>query len=208
MLDSELLQLDSDGCPAIDLSTSATDGEAVAGDRLDETMRHLQLAIAAALAQPEKPGSIFMYHIRRAVAAVDCACRDTRVARPATRGGLAPWQQKQATDLLVANLSNEISLAMVAKACRLSPGHFARAFRASIGVPPHQWLLRCRVDKAQEMMRTSDSPLAEIALACGFADQSHLTRVFACLCGISPGSWRRHHAAEGPARRSLSRTVN
>jgi hypothetical protein len=63
MLDSELLQLDSDGYPAIDLSTSATDGEAVAGDRLDETMRHLQLAIAAALAQPEKPGSIFMYHI-------------------------------------------------------------------------------------------------------------------------------------------------
>jgi Helix-turn-helix domain len=70
-------------------------------------------------------------------------------------------------------------------------GTLSRAFRQSIGLPPHQWLLQRRVDKAKQLLRDSRSPLAEVAADCGFADQSHFTRVFTRAVGISPGQWRR-----------------
>jgi AraC family transcriptional regulator len=69
--------------------------------------------------------------------------------------------------------------------------HFARAFRQSIGASPHQWLLARRIDKAMSLLAGSDLTLAQIALACGFSDQSHLTRVFKVAVGTSPGRWRR-----------------
>jgi AraC-like DNA-binding protein len=56
---------------------------------------------------------------------------------------------------------------------------------------PHRWLLRHRIDRAKALLRGSEAPLAEIADACGFSDQSHLTRVFRSLTGTSPGAWRR-----------------
>jgi AraC family transcriptional regulator len=109
----------------------------------------------------------------------------------AVRGGLAPWQQKRTLEILEANLGGEISTTLLAQECSLSASHFARAFRQSTGMAPHQWLLRRRVDKAKQAMRDTDDSLSDIALACGFADQSHFTRVFAKIAGVSPGSWRR-----------------
>jgi AraC-like DNA-binding protein len=58
-------------------------------------------------------------------------------------------------------------------------------------VAPHAWLLQCRVDAAKSMLRDRRLPLSEVALGCGFADQSHFTRVFSRLVGVSPGLWRR-----------------
>ena len=73
----------------------------------------------------------------------------------------------------------------------MSTRHFARAFRQSTGVPPHRWVLRCRVQRAKEMLRTQALPLADVALRCGFADQSHFTRAFAREVRQSPRQWRR-----------------
>jgi AraC-like DNA-binding protein len=58
-------------------------------------------------------------------------------------------------------------------------------------MPPHQWLLRRRVDKARQLLHDPSAALADVALACGFADQSHLTRVFTRLTGTGPNAWRR-----------------
>jgi AraC family transcriptional regulator len=70
----------------------------------------------------------------------------------------------------------------------LSAGYFARTFRRTISVTPHQWLIRKRVERAPELLLRGRLELAEVALVCGFVDQSHLSRVFA---GVSPGRWRQ-----------------
>jgi AraC family transcriptional regulator len=111
--------------------------------------------------------------------------------QPTVRGGLAPWQEKRAIEILDANLDGEVAPDALAQECGLSASHFSRAFRKSMGVAPHQWLLRRRVEKARQALRDTDASLVDIALACGFADQSHFTRVFARLSGVSPGAWRR-----------------
>lgn len=104
---------------------------------------------------------------------------------------LAPWQVRRAIQLLISSISKNCSVATLAAACGLSRGHFAHAFRATTGVPPHKWLLLHRIHRAQEMMERTDECLAEIALSCGFADQSHFTRTFRSVMGRSPAVWRR-----------------
>ena len=113
------------------------------------------------------------------------------VVRIPVRGGLAPWQERRAKEMLSAHLGKNVLLAELAAACRLSVSHFARAFRQTTGVTPHQWLIQCRVERAMELMRDCDRELSDIALVCGFADQSHFTRIFARAVGLPPGTWRR-----------------
>ena len=109
------------------------------------------------------------------------------------QGGLAAWQERRAKELISANLEGNLSTGDVARECSLSAGHFARAFRGSTGLSPHQWLVWCRVEKAHGLLRDGGLSLAEIARACGFADQSHFVRVFSQREGYSPGMWRRLH---------------
>lgn len=115
-------------------------------------------------------------------------------AQPGTRGGLAPWQERRAKEMMSANLDGEVPLARLAAECGLSVRHFSRAFRQSTGVPPHRWLLKRRVELAKSLLLSPAASLAEVGRACGFADQSHFTRVFSATTGASPGAWRRRGA--------------
>jgi AraC family transcriptional regulator len=108
---------------------------------------------------------------------------------PVVVGGLTPLQLRRVRDSIDARIDQDISLAQLASDSGLSTSHFARAFVRSTGIPPHRWLTRRRVERAKELMYTN-ATLAEIALMCGFSDQSHLTRVFAQVVGITPGRWR------------------
>jgi transcriptional regulator GlxA family with amidase domain len=83
-------------------------------------------------------------------------------------------------------------MADLARACNLSPGHFTRAFKQTTGQPPHRWLMERRIEKAKQLLTDTTLSLAEIAMACGFADQSHFTRVFSRTTHASPGAWRRY----------------
>ena len=112
-----------------------------------------------------------------------------------TRGGLAPWQLKRAEALMSKNLSVQVPLGQVAEECGLSVRHLARAFRQSTGVPPHRWLLDRRVERAKELLPNSKLTLSDVALACGFGDQSHFTRTFTAAVRLSPGVWRRLQSA-------------
>ena len=93
--------------------------------------------------------------------------------------------------LLRERIDGRIAIAELARKCGLSASHFARAFRRSVGVAPYQWLLHQRVARAKALLAETPTPLAEIAVACGFADQSHFTRVFTRLVGERPAAWRR-----------------
>jgi AraC-like DNA-binding protein len=113
------------------------------------------------------------------------------------RGGLAPWQLRRAEALMSQNLSVQVPLERVADECGLSVRHMARAFRQSTGVPPHRWLLDRRVERAKELLPDSKLSLSDVALACGFGDQSHFTRTFTAAVRLSPGLWRRLHFRRG-----------
>jgi len=109
------------------------------------------------------------------------------------RGGLAPWQVRRTQDFMDANLDGDPSIAQLASECRLSSSHFARAFKQTMGMPPHRWLTKRRIERAKQLLQETGSQLADIALDCGFADQSHFVRVFSQSEGHSPGMWRRLH---------------
>ena len=109
---------------------------------------------------------------------------------PRNRGGLPPRALRRVREYVEAHLEKNISLQMLASTAGLSMSHFARAFKQSQGVPPHEYLVRCRVRRVQELLATTDMPLSEIARASGFSDQSHCTRRFREQVGVTPSGYR------------------
>ena len=159
---------------------------------IDGVFRNLALALLPALDKPHQMNSLFAEHAARTVTAHLAGTYGSihwRFERG--RGGLAPWQERRAKELLTAHLSGNLSLLELARACRLSPSHFSQAFRQTVGSPPHQWLLTQRVERAKQLLLNTGQSLCEIALATGFADQSHFTRVFSERIKTSPAAWRR-----------------
>lgn len=112
-------------------------------------------------------------------------------AEPVLRGGLSRWQQKQALSLMTKIDPEPPGIAEVAAACRLSRGYFIKAFKQTFGQTPRRWHKLYRIEHSKHLLLSQDLPIAEIALACGFADQSHLTRVFNQIVGAPPARWRR-----------------
>ena len=118
-----------------------------------------------------------------------------RPVQAAIRGGLAPWQKRNVTAYVAANLGSTIRVGDLARIARLSLGHFFRAYRESFGEPPLAHIARLRIQRAQSLMVRSEASLSQIALDCGMHDQSHFTRVFRRIVGTNPGIWRRQFSA-------------
>lgn len=107
------------------------------------------------------------------------------------KGGLAGHQRRQLVDFIDAHLGEPISLGQLAALCALSEYHFARMFRESFGLPPHQYLLARRLGHARQLLRSTTQPLGEIALACGFSSASHFTNRFRQVMKGTPGEYRQ-----------------
>ncbi len=138
----------------------------------DSTIRSVGLSLQAAFTHPEAVSRLFMDHITVAIAVhIAQTYGGLQPGAVPKQGGLAPWQERRAKEMLAGDLRGGGGLHEIAVACGLSAGHFARAFRRSTGLPPHAWLQQLRVDTA--------------------ADQSHFTRVFTRNVGASPAAWRR-----------------
>jgi AraC-like DNA-binding protein len=116
----------------------------------------------------------------------------------ARRGGLAPWQVRRIAAHIDGNLNSTITVHFLAKLARLSHCHFSRAFKASFGSPPHQYVMLRRTELAQAMILQTESSLSQIALDCGLADQAHLTRLFRRIVGITPRAWQRAQPRGAP----------
>jgi len=109
---------------------------------------------------------------------------------PQARGGLPPGAIRRVREYVEAHLSESMDLAELAGIAGLSVFHFARQFKQSAGVTPHHYLVQRRVERAQDMLSRTDLSLAEVALAAGFSDQSHLARHFRQMLGTTPGEFR------------------
>ncbi|MCA1414260.1 helix-turn-helix transcriptional regulator [Bradyrhizobium sp. NBAIM20] len=158
----------------------------------DTVVRHIGASLQQALRRPDETNQLFIDHMMLALTAhVAQAYGGLRPCTEPNRGGLAPWQVKRVCERLESDLGGKLSLQEIAAEFDLSISHFSRAFRISTGLPPHQWLLRQRVKAAKQLMTVRDLSLSEIAISAGFANQSHFTRVFSSVVGVSPGTWRR-----------------
>jgi len=106
------------------------------------------------------------------------------------RGGLPPRALQRVREFIEAHLEENISIQTLADIAGLSMCHFARAFKQSEGMTPLDYLVQCRVRRAQELLARTDLPLSQIAIAVGFADQSHCARRFREHVGLTPSRYR------------------
>ena len=106
------------------------------------------------------------------------------------KGGLAAYQRRQLVDMIEQQLAEPLNIGQLAAHCALSPYHFARMFRQSFGLPPHQYLLARRLARARDLLRNSALGLGDIALACGFASASHFANRLKQTVGATPGEYR------------------
>ena len=109
------------------------------------------------------------------------------------RGGLSPGALRRVQAYIAAHCHENLNIGTLASHVGLSRYHFSRAFKASVGMPPHRYLLEQRIRKAAELIERSEQLLINIALAVGFADQAHFSRTFHALVGLTPYQFRRAH---------------
>ena len=107
------------------------------------------------------------------------------------RSALASWQLRRVVDFIEENCLRSIKLQELAELVGLSTSYFSHAFKASTGVPPHQWQMNARIKRVREHLLRFDMSLTDVAMATGFFDQAHLTRVFRQNVGVTPAAWQR-----------------
>jgi AraC family transcriptional regulator len=118
-------------------------------------------------------------------------CRLSGASLAPARGGLAPWAKRRCLELMQERLSEDISLDELAAEAQLSPFHFARMFKESVGVPPRVHLTRLRLERACELLETTDLPVTEIAFEVGYSSNQVLARLFVKHRHVTPSDYRR-----------------
>ncbi len=120
-------------------------------------------------------------------------------------GGLAPWQANRLMTHIDKNLDTQLRLDEAAALVRISASHFSRAFKKTFSQPFSRYVRVLRLERARVLLTTTDRPISDVALACGLADQPHLTRLFHRQYGAPPHAWRRAHGRD--ARRMESEPI-
>jgi AraC family transcriptional regulator len=155
-------------------------------------LRALMLAVDAELTAGEPGGRLAAESLANllAVNLIRSLVQPARLAR-APDGVLPRARLKAVVDYVEEHLTDNPSLEELAAVARISPYHFARQFRAATGLPPHQFVLARRVERARQMLDQDDRlPLAQVAARVGFSDQSQFTRHFKRIVGVTPGRFR------------------
>jgi len=161
--------------------------------RKDPIFGHLAQVLALTLDGPDVASPLFVEQLAVTIG-THLIDRYGNKPVPSSRKSqrLSSQHETRAKDMLLANVQSSVSLEEIANACNLSRSYFIRAFRETTDRTPHQWLLEQRIDRALDLLRNSDASLSDIAISCGFSDQSHFTRTFSRRVGTPPGIWRRH----------------
>ena len=153
----------------------------------DKLLQQLGLALKANLEPGSRESAVYAQTMANAIAVHLLKNYATKSHKlPQIKGGLSPQKQGRVLRYIDENLERKISLVDLAAIAQLSQHHFARAFKQSLGSSPHQYLIQTRVLRAQQLLKNTDLEIDEIAIACGFSNQSHLHRHFKKLTGITP----------------------
>lgn len=174
-----------------DTSRSRIDGLNCATGHADPVLAHLVHALLPSLERPREACKLFVDQLGATIS-THLLRQYSGIRLPRnTKSPLSKSHEDRAKAMLRSNIDGDISIGDIAQACGLSRSHFTRSFKETTGLTPYRWLLDQRVAKARELLSRPQISLAEIAALCGFADQSHLTRLFTKVVGTSPGKWRR-----------------
>src|SRR5215471_5867981 len=165
-------------------------------------MAHLTMSISDAALLAASDGAGGQVALRPECELVDARLRALAIALVAGyavrdypvrtyRGGLGPARLRRVQELVHAKLEDELTLSELAASVGLSTAHFSEMFRRSTGETPHQFVLRCRVERAKTMLHAPELRVLDVAVASGFKTQQHFARVFRGHCGSSPTEYRR-----------------
>jgi AraC family transcriptional regulator len=159
----------------------------------DPLLEQLAIGIANALRDGTSEDGLYIDAISHMMAAHLARAHSTR-SRPVRITSAKPisgWKMRRLVEFIEENLENDLSLHALAAEVEISPLYLARAFRAAIGQSPHQYVLTRRIERARELLRNTDMPVVDVALASGFSSQSHLAHWFVRQVGVSPAAYRR-----------------
>jgi len=183
--------------------------QAPAAEAADPVMRRLSDALAATEAAHDAHSAImadalrlailtrtFSRHASGAPAALDPADHVHAEGTCRTVRSLQTWRLKRVLEYVDKNLAAKITLQDMATVAGLSRMHFAAQFRAAVGDRPHEYLLRRRIERAQELLKQAEVALVDIALTVGFQTQAHFTTVFKRFVGDTPYQWRSAYLAQ------------
>ena len=158
---------------------------------VDPRLRALAMAVDVERTAGFPSGRLFLDSVEQAFAralVVGYAVPDYSVR--VYRGGLSPAKLRKIKELVQEKMEEDLSLEEMARTVGLSAAHFSQVFRNTTGQTPHQCLLRYRVQRAKEMLRSAEMRVLDVAIACGFKTQQHFARVFRQVCGASPKEYR------------------
>jgi AraC family transcriptional regulator len=159
----------------------------------DPLLEELAITIDGLLRDGTGESRIFAETVAQMVAAqlVRAHSSSTRAPRRSAPDGLADWRLQRLADLIEENLDGDLSLDAMAAEVGLSSLYLIRAFKHAFGEPPHRYVVRRRIERAKDLLRTTDMPVAQVAFAVGFSSQSHLSDWFQRVVGVSPALYRR-----------------
>lgn len=162
----------------------------------DETLGGLVQVLEREAKSGGESGRLLADHLAYSVALRILAIGEKQRDSYAVPNPLPALRLKRVIERMRSDLSEGIDLKTLAAETGYSRNHFLRMFRAATGHPPHQYLMRLRIEQAEKMIRNKSLGLIEIALECGFSSHAHLTRAFRNIMGVTPSAYRRHVLAE------------
>lgn len=192
-----VISLAATGQPAAPAISVAFASEA-GNDGDDAVVRNCSRALAELDGRTDEFADVYADALRLAIVTRMLSLR----ARPApeleapapaaqpVRSGLPKWRLKRVAAFVDENIGEAITLAGMAAAAGLSRMHFAAQFRIATGIRPHEYVMRRRIEHAQQMLRETGNSLVQIALSVGFQTQAHFTTVFRRFVGDTPYQWR------------------
>jgi AraC family transcriptional regulator len=160
---------------------------------VDPLLEQLALAIASALRDGNARDGLYIDTLAQMIAAHLARTHSSRsrAARTPAAAGISGWKMRRIIEFIEQNLDNDLRLEAMAAQVEVSPLYLPRAFKAAVGQSPHQYVLARRIERAKELLRNTQAPIADVAFSSGFSSQSHLSNWFLKMVGVSPATYRR-----------------